>query len=102
MSTPCNRWEVLINEAEKTGNKEKALEFREKLVECIVYTVQELIAKGRSEDLRDAEELLKYGEDVGNRLGISELQFHVNLLRKRIEEKRERRKPREAEVKQKQ
>ena len=68
-------------------------------MECIVYTAQELIARGRSSDLDEAEELLKYGEDVGNKLGISELLFHINLLRKRIEEKRERRRPKEVEAK---
>ncbi len=54
-----------------------------------------LIARGRSIDLTEAEELLKYGEEVGNKLGINELLFHVNLLRKSIEEKREKRKPKE-------
>ncbi len=66
----------------------------------MVYTAQELIARGRSRDLDEAEELLKYGEDVGNKLGINELLFHVNLLRKRIEEKRERRRPKETEARQ--
>ncbi|ADN51086.1 hypothetical protein [Vulcanisaeta distributa] len=100
MAITCSRWEKLIEKAEREGNKEKALEFREKLVECVVYTAQELIARGRSRDLDEAEELLKYGEEVGNKLGINELLFHVNLLRKRIEEKRERRRPKEAEAKQ--
>ena len=100
MAVTCSKWERLIEKADREGNKEKALEFREKLVECIVYTAQELIARGRSRDLDEAEELLKYGEDVGNKLGINELLFHVNLLRKRIEEKRERRRPKEAEAKQ--
>ncbi|GAB6946880.1 hypothetical protein JCM16161A_10100 [Vulcanisaeta sp. JCM 16161] len=100
MAITCSKWEGLIEKAEREGNKEKALEFREKLVECVVYTAQELIARGRSRDLDEAEELLKYGEEVGNKLGINELLFHVNLLRKRIEEKRERRKPKEAEAKQ--
>jgi hypothetical protein len=97
---PCSKWEKLIELAEKEGNKEKVLEFKEKLVECIVYTAQELIARGRSVDLDYAEELLKYGEDVGKRLGIGELDFHVNLLRNRISEKRERRRPKEVESKQ--
>ncbi|WP_054841905.1 hypothetical protein [Vulcanisaeta distributa] len=100
MAITCSRWEKLIEKAEREGNKEKALEFREKFVECVVYTAQELIARGRSRDLDEAEELLKYGEDVGNKLGINELLFHVNLLRKRIEEKRERRRPKETEARQ--
>lgn len=79
MSITCSRWEKLIEKAEREGNKEKALEFRERLVECVIYTAQELIARGRSRDLDEAEELLKYGEDVGNKLGINELLFHVNL-----------------------
>ena len=95
MAIACSRWEKLIEKVERDGNKEKSLEFREKLVECIVYTAQELITRGRSRDLDEAEELLKYGEDVGNKLGINELLFHVNLLRRRIEEKRERRRPKE-------
>ncbi|ADY02441.1 hypothetical protein VMUT_2245 [Vulcanisaeta moutnovskia 768-28] len=100
MAVTCSRWERLIEKAEREGNKEKALEFREKLVECVVYMAQGLIARGRSRDLDEAEELLKYGDEVGNKLGINELLFHVNLLRKKIEEKRERRRPKEAEAKQ--
>ncbi|GAB6944926.1 hypothetical protein [Vulcanisaeta sp. JCM 14467] len=100
MTITCSKWEKLVEKAEREGNKEKALEFREKLVECIVYTAQELIARGRSRNLDETEELLKYGEDVGNKLGINELLFHINLLRKRIEEKRARRRPKETEVKQ--
>ncbi|WP_069806626.1 hypothetical protein [Vulcanisaeta thermophila] len=95
----CSDWERLINEAERSGNREKALEFREKFVECIVYTAQELIARGRTRDLVEAENLLNYGEDVGRKLGINELLFHIGLLRKRIEEKRGRRRPREASAK---
>ncbi len=90
MGITCSKWERLIAWAESEGNKEKALEFKEKLVECIVYTAQELIARGKARDLARAEEILRYGEDVGKRLGINELLFHVNLLRKRIAEKRER------------
>lgn len=61
-----------------------------------IYAQGGLIARGgRSIDLTEAEELLKYGEEVGNKLGINELLFHVNLLRKSIEEKREKRKPKE-------
>ena len=98
VNAPCIKWEKLIEHAEKNNNKEKSLEFKEKLVECIVYTAQELIARGRSKDLERAEEILKYGEDVGNRLGIKELSFHINLLRKKIEEKKERRRPKEEEA----
>jgi uncharacterized small protein (DUF1192 family) len=65
------------------------LEFKEKLVECIIYTAQEKVTKGK---LREAEELLKYGKDVAKRLGIEELSFHISLLEKEIAEVRERRK----------
>jgi len=34
----CTRWERLVSWAEKGGNSHKALEFKEKLVECIIYT----------------------------------------------------------------
>jgi hypothetical protein len=85
----CSRWERLIAWAEKEGNSYKALEFKEKLVECIVYTAQEKIIKGK---LREAEELLKYGKDVAKRLGIEELSFHISLLERQAAEKRERRK----------
>jgi len=84
----CTRWERLISWAEKEGNSYKALEFKEKLVECIVYTAQEKVSKGR---LREAEELLKYGRDVAKRLGIEELSFHISLLEKEIAKVRERR-----------
>ncbi len=100
MAITCSKWEKLIDKVEREGNKEKSLEFREKLVECIVYTAQRLIAMGKSMNLTEAEELLKYGEEIGNKLGINELLFHVNLLRRRIEEKRERRRPRKTEIKQ--
>jgi hypothetical protein len=84
----CGRWERLIAWAEKEGNSYKALEFKEKLVECIVYTAQEKISRGK---LREAEELLKYGKDVAKRLNIEELSFHISLLEKQAAEKRERR-----------
>jgi len=65
------------------------LEFKEKLVECVVYTAQEKVSKGK---LREAEELLKYGKDVAKRLGIEELSFHISLLERKIAKVRERRK----------
>lgn len=37
MAITCSKWERLIEKAEREGNKGKSLEFREKLVECIVY-----------------------------------------------------------------
>ncbi|MEZ0319317.1 MAG: hypothetical protein ABWK05_04900 [Pyrobaculum sp.] len=85
----CVRWERLVVWADKEGNKQKALEFKEKLVECIVYTATERVRKGR---LKEAEELLKYGRDVAKRLGIEELSFHISLLEKEIARVRERRK----------
>jgi PIN domain nuclease of toxin-antitoxin system len=85
----CTRWERLVSWAEKEENSHKALEFKEKLVECIIYTAQEKVRKGK---LREAEELLKYGKDVVKRLGIEELSFHISLLEKEIAEVRERRK----------
>ncbi len=85
----CTRWERLVSWAEKEGNSYKALEFKEKLVECVVYTAQEKVSKGK---LREAEELLKYGKDVAKRLGIEELNFHISLLEKKIAKVRERRK----------
>jgi hypothetical protein len=78
-----------VSWAEKGGNSHKALEFKEKLAECIIYTAQEKVRKGK---LREAEELLKYGKDVAKRLGIEELSFHISLLEKKIAEVRERRK----------
>lgn len=68
--------------AEKAGNKEKALEFREKFVECIVYTVQSLVSAKR---LDEAEELVKRGLEAAKAYGIEELGFHMELNRKRIE-----------------
>jgi hypothetical protein len=85
----CTRWERLVSWAEKEGNSYKALEFKEKLVECVVYTAQEKVSKGK---LREAEELLKYGKDVAKRLGIEELSFHISLLERKIAKVRERRK----------
>ena len=85
----CARWERLVAWAEKEGNKWKALEFKEKLVECLVYTAAERVKKGK---LGEAEELLKYGRDVAKRLGIEELSFHISLLEREIAKIRERRK----------
>jgi hypothetical protein len=48
----CGRWERLIAWAEKEGNSYKALEFKEKLVECIVYTAQEKISRASFGRLR--------------------------------------------------
>lgn len=50
----CARWERLIAWAEKSGNTQKTLEFKEKLVECVVYTALEKVKKGR---IKEAEEL---------------------------------------------
>ncbi|ACB40424.1 hypothetical protein [Pyrobaculum neutrophilum] len=84
----CARWERLISWAEKNGNKLKALEFKEKLVECIVYTAREKVAR---RELAEAEELIKYGKEAAKRFGIEELSFHLSLLEKEIAKIRERR-----------
>lgn len=85
----CGKWEKLITWAEKEGNSAKALEFREKLAECIVYTAMEKARKG---DLAEAEALVKYGREAAKKFGIEELSFHLSLIEKEIEKKRERRK----------
>lgn len=79
----CSRWERLMRVRDD-------LEVRERLVECIVYGAQELVSRGRVVDLEEAEELLKYGDEVSSRYSIPELRFHVELLRRRIEEKKSR------------
>ncbi|CCC80733.1 hypothetical protein [Thermoproteus tenax] len=84
----CERWERLMAWAEREGNKAKALEFKEKLVECIVYQVQSLIAERR---LDDAETLIKQGREVANKYAIEELSFHLDLNERRIKSIRERR-----------
>jgi len=84
----CSKWESLITWAEKGGNSYKALEFREKLVECIVYTATEKVKKKK---LDEAEELLKYGKDVAKKFNIEELNFHIALLEKEISKIRQRR-----------
>jgi len=81
----CRRWENLYNWALTQGNQFKALEFKEKLVECIVYSLEQA---RRLDD--EAKSLIEYGLDVAKRLNIPELEFHVDRLRKRLEE-RERR-----------
>ncbi|MEM1732985.1 MAG: hypothetical protein QXT46_00490 [Pyrobaculum sp.] len=85
----CARWERLIAWAEKSGNTQKTLEFKEKLVECVVYTALEKVKKGR---IKEAEELLKYGREVAKELGIEELFFHISLIEKEISKKKEKRK----------
>ncbi len=84
----CERWERLMQWAEKQGNKAKALEFKEKLVECIVYQVQSLVAE---RELDEAEALIKQGRDIAKRYGIEELAFHLDLNERKIKAIRERR-----------
>ncbi|MEM0484084.1 MAG: hypothetical protein QW434_05240 [Pyrobaculum sp.] len=85
----CGKWERLITWAEKEGNSYKALEFKEKLVECIVYTALE---KVRRKKLAEAEELIKYGREVAKKFAIEELNFHISLIEKEVAKIRERRK----------
>jgi len=84
----CSKWENLIVWAEKGGNSYKALEFKEKLVECIIYTATEKVKKKK---LDEAEELLKYGKDMAKKFNIEELNFHIALLEKEIVKIRQRR-----------
>lgn len=84
----CGRWEKLMAAAERGGNKGKALEFMEKLVECFAYGVQSLVAAG---ELDEAEELIKAGLEAAKKHGIEELKFHMELNQRRIKEIRERR-----------
>ena len=83
MPQPCSRWEELMLRMEGEGNAYKALEFKEKLVECIVYTLQEHVAKG---DLKTARMYLERGEEVAQKYNIPELAFHIALNRKRVED----------------
>jgi hypothetical protein len=85
----CSKWERLITWAEREGNSAKALEFKEKLVECIVYTAYERV---RRKKLDEAEELIKYGRDVAKKFAIEELSFHLSLIEKEVAKIRERRK----------
>ncbi len=84
----CEKWERLMQLAERQNNKAKALEFKEKLVECLVYQTQSLIAERR---LDEAEELIKQGRDLAKKYGIEELSFHLDLNERKIKEIRERR-----------
>ncbi len=78
----CRRWENLYNKAVSDGNNEKALEFKEKLVECIVYSINSLLAE---KNLREINELMEYGMEVSRRYNIPELEFHLKLAQKEIE-----------------
>ncbi len=82
----CSRWENLYNKALKDGNELKALEFKEKLVECIVYTLQHLVAE---KEIDEAERLMEYGREVAKKYGISELSFHLDLIQAEINRIRE-------------
>ncbi|AEA13345.1 hypothetical protein TUZN_1885 [Thermoproteus uzoniensis 768-20] len=84
----CERWERLMQQAERQGNKGKALEFKEKLVECLVYQTRSLVAERR---LDEAEALIKQGRDVAKKYGIEELSFHLDLAEREIKAIRERR-----------
>jgi len=84
----CRRWERLIEWAARNENKQKELEFKEKLVECIVYSIQERIARRR---LKDVDALIDYGRALARKYGIEELDFHIDRLTKEVEEVRRRR-----------
>ncbi|KUO85499.1 MAG: hypothetical protein RXQ56_05230 [Thermoproteus sp.] len=84
----CERWERLMQHAERQGNREKALGLKEKLVECLVYRMRSLIAERR---LDEAEALIKQGRDLAKRYGIEELSFHLDLGEREIRAIRERR-----------
>ncbi|MFN3804722.1 MAG: hypothetical protein ACK4SY_06675 [Pyrobaculum sp.] len=86
---PCAKWEKLAALAERGGNSHKALEFKEKLVECIVYTAQEMIRRGK---IKDAAQVIKYGKEAASRLAIEELNFHISLMEKEMAKILERRK----------
>jgi len=79
----CSKWERMLRDGD--------LNLKERLIECIVYSTQELISRGKSSDLEEAEALLRYGEEVSRKYNIVELTFHTQLLRKKLEEKRARR-----------
>lgn len=85
----CSKWEKLVTWAEKEGNVAKALEFKEKLVECVVYAAYEKVRKKR---LDEAEELIKHGRDLAKKFAIEELSFHLSLIEKETAKIRERRK----------
>jgi len=82
----CNRWENLYKWALDQGNELKALEFKEKLVECIVYSLWHLV---REKELDEAEELLKYGHEVAKKYNIPELEFHLSLIEEEVNRIRE-------------
>ncbi len=86
MPVSCTRWERLYNHALQSGNREKALEFKEKLVECIVYSLWQLV---RNKELREAAELVKYGREVSEKYNIPELKFHLDLIQEEINRIRE-------------
>lgn len=78
----CHRWENLYNWAIEQGNQAKALEFKEKLVECIVYSLQQLVVE---KELDDVEELMEYGWEVAKKYNIPELEFHLRLIQEEID-----------------
>ncbi len=82
----CNRWENLYRLALEQGNEVKALEFREKLVECIVYSLWNLV---REKELTEAESLFRYGMEVAKKYNIPELEFHLGLIQDEINRIRE-------------
>ncbi|NPA23219.1 MAG: hypothetical protein GXO23_02860 [Crenarchaeota archaeon] len=84
--TRCDRWERLYQQALQSGNKEKALEFKEKIVECVVYSLWNLV---KEKELREAEPLIKYGYEIAEKYEIPELKFHLGLIQEEIERIRE-------------
>jgi hypothetical protein len=43
MANPCRQWEGKLEQAVKANNAANQLKFKEKLVECIVYTARLMI-----------------------------------------------------------
>ncbi|MFP3311508.1 MAG: hypothetical protein RXO26_06740, partial [Caldivirga sp.] len=60
MANPCRQWEGKLEQAVKANNAVNQLKFKEKLVECIVYTARLMIR----EDEDAYRDIVNYGMEV--------------------------------------
>lgn len=76
MANPCRQWEAKLEYAIKTNNAFNQLKFKEKLVECIVYTARLMI----KHDKDAYREIINYGLEVAKKYNIPEVEYHLKII----------------------
>jgi len=76
MANPCRQWERKLEQAVKANNAANQLKFKEKLVECIVYTARLMIR----EDEDAYRDIVNYGMEVAKKYNIPEVEYHLKII----------------------